>query len=228
MGFFKNIIKGLRRTKEALSKQIDMLFTGGELDEDFYEELEYVLIGSDISASTASEIITELEIQAKKENLKTKEQIKDALRNILIEILERIESRNRGFHPCPVKEHAVVLDIELDGVRLVQQITDNCEQSLGTVRDGRVVPVICLCQPYEHVEPAKELLGQLELLKSPRGQGHPLGTSSCLAVCFFCHGSNIVMVVMASKAARFKRPSLSWIACLRNSAASLSFIIAIP
>ena len=92
MGFFKNIIKGLRRTKEALSKQIDMLFTGGELDEDFYEELEYVLIGSDISASTASEIITELEIQAKKENLKTKEQIKDALRNILIEILERIET----------------------------------------------------------------------------------------------------------------------------------------
>lgn len=92
MGFFKNIINGLRKTKERFSKQIDMLFMGTEIDDDFFEELEYVLIGSDISASTASQIIKELEQKVKKQNLKQKEEVKKALRETLIEMLNEVEA----------------------------------------------------------------------------------------------------------------------------------------
>ncbi|MGD9901382.1 MAG: signal recognition particle-docking protein FtsY [Spirochaetales bacterium] len=91
MGFLKNLINGLRRTKDALASKIESIFTGGELNDEFYEELEYVLIGSDIAASTTDEIIEDLKNTAKTEKLKTAEDVKSALRKVLINILEKVE-----------------------------------------------------------------------------------------------------------------------------------------
>lgn len=61
MGFFDKLKKGLTKTKNALFSQMDSLFkTFVAIDEDMLEELEEILIASDVGAATASEIIEKL------------------------------------------------------------------------------------------------------------------------------------------------------------------------
>ena len=50
MGIFKKIANALKKTREAISRKFDLILSGGELSEDFFEELEDVLISSDIGA----------------------------------------------------------------------------------------------------------------------------------------------------------------------------------
>ena len=66
MGFFKNLFEGLKKTREALVYKLEVLFKGTELNDEFYEELEYILIGSDISASVSGEIIEQLQQKVKR------------------------------------------------------------------------------------------------------------------------------------------------------------------
>ena len=56
MGFFSKIFGGLKKTKDAITSKLSSIFVG-ELDDDFYEELEYVLLSSDIGAEATDEII---------------------------------------------------------------------------------------------------------------------------------------------------------------------------
>lgn len=97
MGFFKNLFDGLRRTREAISSKLEALFTGGELNDEFYEELEYVLISSDISVVTAQEIIKKLHSQAKAQKLKTTKEVKSLLKSVLIEMLQKVEVKEFDY-----------------------------------------------------------------------------------------------------------------------------------
>ncbi len=97
MGFFKNILKGLKRTRDALTSTFDAVFSSGGLNDDFYEELEFALISSDIGASTSAEIIENLRQIVKQEKLKTKQQVKGALKNILVDILQHIENEEEEY-----------------------------------------------------------------------------------------------------------------------------------
>ena len=88
MGFFEKLKNGLKKTKNALFGQIDGLLRNFvRVDEDFLEELEDLLISSDVGASTAEEIIDELREKAKDDRLKDSEDVKDALRRILCDKL---------------------------------------------------------------------------------------------------------------------------------------------
>ena len=49
MGFFNKIFGALKKTKDALSQKLTMLFARDKIGEDFYEDLEDVLISSDVS-----------------------------------------------------------------------------------------------------------------------------------------------------------------------------------
>lgn len=49
MGFFSKIKEGLKKTKEVLSFKLNKLFTGGVMNDDFYDELEYILLSSDVA-----------------------------------------------------------------------------------------------------------------------------------------------------------------------------------
>ena len=60
MGFFKKIFGALKKTKDAFAKKISALFTGDKIGEEFYENLTDVLISSDVSYSTAEEIVEDL------------------------------------------------------------------------------------------------------------------------------------------------------------------------
>ena len=60
----------------------------GELDDDFYEELEFILVSSDISVEASSEIVENVKKLAKKEKVKTEEDFKGLLRQAMQELLE--------------------------------------------------------------------------------------------------------------------------------------------
>lgn len=60
MGFFQKIKDGLKKTKESLSKKLYEVFQAKELNEEFYEELEAVLVSADMGVTAAESIIEEL------------------------------------------------------------------------------------------------------------------------------------------------------------------------
>lgn len=86
MGFFSKIFGGLKKTKDAISSKLSSIFVG-ELDDDFYEELEYVLISSDIGAEATDEIIESVKKRAKKQKIKTENEFYTLLKEAMSEIL---------------------------------------------------------------------------------------------------------------------------------------------
>ncbi len=91
MGFFGKLFNGLKKTKTALSDKLGYIFTKNQLDDDFFEELEYVLISSDIDPETVETIIDEMRERAKQQLTKNAEEAKEILKQILIEKLEENE-----------------------------------------------------------------------------------------------------------------------------------------
>lgn len=88
MGFFSKLFNGLKKTQTALSDKLKYVFSKNELDEEFFEELEYVLISSDIDPETVEGIIDEMRERAKKQLTKKTEDAKNILKEILVEKLE--------------------------------------------------------------------------------------------------------------------------------------------
>lgn len=84
MGFFDKIRNGLKKTKENIGETFDsVLAVFRQVDEELLEELEDALILADIGAQTASETIEELRSLAKRQNIENKEQLTEALCQIL-------------------------------------------------------------------------------------------------------------------------------------------------
>ena len=86
MGFFEKIKAGLARTKENIGHSFDQLFAG-ELNDDFYDELEETLILSDMGVDTALEVSETLRRRAKEEKIKSAQEARQALREILTDLL---------------------------------------------------------------------------------------------------------------------------------------------
>lgn len=86
MGLFSKFFGALKKTKDAISKKISQIFVG-ELDDEFYEDLEYVLVSSDISVEASSDIVESVKKQAKKQKVKTEEDFKKLLKDAMIDIL---------------------------------------------------------------------------------------------------------------------------------------------
>lgn len=85
MGLFSKIKQGLEKTKNLFSNKLKELFKRSELNEEFYDELEYILISGDIGVNATEEIIEELKQKAKKEKIKESIKAKELLKEILIE-----------------------------------------------------------------------------------------------------------------------------------------------
>ena len=88
MGFLAKLREGLSKTKNALFGRIDALLKHFvQVDEDLLEELEELLITSDVGVATTEEILDRLREQIKEGRLKQPDQIKDALRDILADLI---------------------------------------------------------------------------------------------------------------------------------------------
>ena len=88
MGFFDKIKAGLTKTRDALSSTLGSVFTGfSEIDDDFYDELEECLILADLGVETATKATDLLRKKVREQHLKTTEEAKTALKEILTEML---------------------------------------------------------------------------------------------------------------------------------------------
>ena len=85
MGFFSKLKNVLKKTKDSFSVKLSNLFKHNELNDDFYDELEEVLITGDVGVETSLEIIDELKEATKKEHIKEAKQAYDMLKSILLE-----------------------------------------------------------------------------------------------------------------------------------------------
>lgn len=89
MGFFDKLKQGMNKTKNAFDEKISNVFKSfRKVDEDFLEELEEILIMSDIGVDTSVDIINNLRNKIKKEKLQDEEDVKKALREEMKKILD--------------------------------------------------------------------------------------------------------------------------------------------
>lgn len=111
-GFFGKLISGLTKTRDNLKSGIDSIFGGfSEIDEDFYEELEEVLIMADIGVATTEKIIDDLREKVKEQKIKEISVCRELLIRSIKEQM-RVEETAYEFE----HEKSVVLLIGVNGV----------------------------------------------------------------------------------------------------------------
>ena len=89
MGFFEKLKQGMNKTKASFDEKINNVFSNfRKVDEDFLDELEEILIMSDIGMDTSVKIIDNLRNRMKKEKIEDEEEVKNALREEMKQILE--------------------------------------------------------------------------------------------------------------------------------------------
>ena len=112
MGFFDKIKVGLTKTRDALANTLGGVFTGfSEIDDDFYDELEECLILADLGVETAVKATDRLRKAVKEQRLKTTEEAREALKTILVDMLN-VGSTELDLSTAP----AVILVIGVNGV----------------------------------------------------------------------------------------------------------------
>lgn len=87
MGFFQKIIDGLRKTKQQIGFKLNQLFKRGIFDEDFYDELEFILLGADIGEETVEDIIETLRERMREDSVSDPKKANDYLKQVLVDIL---------------------------------------------------------------------------------------------------------------------------------------------
>ena len=112
MGFFDKIKAGLTKTRDALSNTLGSVFTGfSEIDDDFYDELEESLILADLGVDTAVKATDRLRKAVREQHLKSTEEAKTALKEILVDMLN-VGNTELNLSTKP----AVILVIGVNGV----------------------------------------------------------------------------------------------------------------
>ena len=88
-GFFSRLVKGLTKTRDSIKSGIDSIFSGfSSIDDDFYEELEEILIMGDIGVATTTKIIDSLKEKVKENKIKEPSQCKELLIDSIKEIMK--------------------------------------------------------------------------------------------------------------------------------------------
>ena len=137
MGFFDKIKAGLTKTREALSDSLGSVFQASEIDEDFYDELEESLVLADLGMDTAIRAVTKLRQRVNNTNIKTVDQAREALKEILVDVLNVGDTAlNLSTNP------SVILVIGVNGVgktttigKIAKQLSDEGKKVLLVAAD---------------------------------------------------------------------------------------------
>lgn len=92
MGLFKRIWEALKRTRESIGYRLSLLFTGGVLDDDFFDELEAILLSSDMGSEAAMYILDRLRDEVDDKKIRDRDEVIQLLKEIMTEILDEVES----------------------------------------------------------------------------------------------------------------------------------------
>ena len=93
-GLFARLKEGLKKTSDSFSSKFDNLFKGYlKIDDELYEELEEILITSDISFDTTLKIVENLKENIKKKNITDVNLVKTELKEVIYELLKNSNSK---------------------------------------------------------------------------------------------------------------------------------------
>ena len=111
-GFFSKLKEGLSKTRNNIVRGIDSVFSGfSSIDDDFYEELEEILIMGDIGVNAAGGILERLKAQVKEKHIKEPEQCKEVLIDSIKEQMAVTDTAYEFEH-----KPSIVLVIGVNGV----------------------------------------------------------------------------------------------------------------
>ena len=109
MSLFGKIKDALKKTREGVSTKLRLLFAKNKLGDEFYDELEEILISADVSVRTAEEVVEEVREEAIGGKVKDQAFVTDLLKDILEEKLEEA--------PVPeIKYPCVIMFVGVNGV----------------------------------------------------------------------------------------------------------------
>lgn len=109
MGLFSKLKSVLSKTKNGLVQKLNELFAKNKLGEEFYEDLEDILISSDVSVATTMEIVDEIRETAIKEKVKDKNYVIELLKSELFDTLNFAD-------PLDMSTPLVLMVIGVNGV----------------------------------------------------------------------------------------------------------------
>lgn len=111
-GFFSRLVAGLTKTRDSFVSGMDSIFSGfSSIDDDFYEEIEEILIMGDIGVRATQEILDNLQQKVKENHIKQPQECKELLIQSIKEQMEVGETAYRFEH-----EKSVVLVVGVNGV----------------------------------------------------------------------------------------------------------------
>lgn len=110
LNIIHSIRDGLAKTRKNISDRIGSLVLGEKIDEAFLDELEEALIASDVGTQTAALVLADLKERFKRDELSSHEQVRDRLKQLLVEILAA-QPAALSFQSAP----SVVLIIGVNG-----------------------------------------------------------------------------------------------------------------
>ena len=134
MGFFEKLKNGLSKTKNSIDEKINNVFSNfRKVDEELLDELEEVLIMSDVGMETSVHIIDNLRTRIKKEKIENEEDVKNALR----EEIEKILDENK----CGLTLEKAPTVILIVGVNGVGKTTSIGKIANNLKKDGKKVVI---------------------------------------------------------------------------------------
>ena len=109
MGLFGKLFSALKKTKDGISEKLRLLFSKDKIGEEFYDDLEELLISSDISVSTSMEIVDNLRDKMIEEKVKDRDYVVSELKRELKDCLDMADD-------VEMKYPAVIMVIGVNGV----------------------------------------------------------------------------------------------------------------
>lgn len=97
MGLFSKIKNGLKKTKDAFITKLNAVFRGGDIDSEFYEDLEFALISSDMGVETSQLIISNLKDRVREKHIYKQEKARVELKDILVDVLNSTPKQGYNY-----------------------------------------------------------------------------------------------------------------------------------
>ncbi len=108
MGIFGKLAQGLKKTKEAIAKKFYSLFTGRALDDEFFDELESVLISSDLGVEAAEQILERFKDECFERRIAKADDARELLKDIMVESID--------YEVAPYEYPLIILVAGVNGV----------------------------------------------------------------------------------------------------------------
>lgn len=111
MGFFDKLKQGLSKTRDNMVSGLNAVFVKGDIDDDFYDEIEEILVMGDVGVNTTSELIEDLKAEVKEKKIKFRSDCREVLKELI---------RNRMTVPEGAydfeNDHSVIMIVGVNGV----------------------------------------------------------------------------------------------------------------